>query len=86
MRIDVRSCDDWSALYIDGVLKLENHSLYWAHVVEAIQEALLKSGTTFSIEVTREDVPLPDNFSDETHYVEFTEKLQDIKVSEYKSG
>jgi hypothetical protein len=36
MKITIVSVDDWSGLYVDGVLKLEGHSLEPRMVIEVI--------------------------------------------------
>lgn len=70
--IQFRSCDDWVAMYVDGTLVLENHTLHWRHVLSAL-----------GIDFEDEEIDMPTDFSDETHYVEFAQRIEDIKVGRY---
>jgi hypothetical protein len=60
--IKVVSADDWTGLYIDGKLKLENHNLHWDEILDAI-------GVDYESDVIDEDWMeangrLPENLSD----------------------
>jgi hypothetical protein len=37
MNIVIATCDDWDAIYIDGVNKMEEHTLYAADIVYALE-------------------------------------------------
>ena len=38
MKIVIATCEDWDALYIDGINKMEEHVLYAADLVMALKE------------------------------------------------
>lgn len=76
MKIDVRYCDDWEALYVDGDLYEEGHSLNW-HAI--LQQLLPQAGISF----TSVELDLPEDFNDDTHYVHFADQLDSIVVGRY---
>lgn len=75
-RLDIRYCDDWEALYVDGVLYEENHSLNWRRLLVELSGRL---GTC----VTAEPIDVPEDFDDSTHYIDFADRLEDIAVGRY---
>lgn len=79
MRIDIRSCSDWEALYIDGILYEEGHSLQWPRILQQLSDRLY-------ITVTDEEIEVPPDFSDDTHYIHFEDRLEDISVGRYDDG
>ncbi len=73
MKIQVRTTSDWSALYIDGVKSIDGHTLHWSHVLDAL-----------GIEYDSQEIELPPDFRDYTHYIDFTDKVEDINVGKYE--
>lgn len=74
--VDVRYVDDWEALYVDGVLYEQGHHINWHAVLE---ELFAKVNVTF----VSEEVQLPLDFSDDTHYVHFEDRIEEISVGRY---
>ena len=55
MQVSVVRGEDWEALYINGILKNENHSIMTERTLEILEEAFNGSLYTLEVEVIQAD-------------------------------
>ncbi len=55
MQVSVVRGEDWEALYINGILKNENHSIMTERALEILEEAFNGSLYTLEVEVIQAD-------------------------------
>ena len=55
MQVSVVRGEDWEALYINGILKNENHSIMTERALEILEEAFNGSPYTLEVEVIQAD-------------------------------
>ena len=67
MKIEFVSCSDWIAMYIDGKLAVDGHSLAYFHILDAL-----------NLEYTSREIEVPENAD-----VDFAENISDIKIINY---
>lgn len=71
-RVEFVHVDDWTVLYIDGIKAIENHSLHYTHVLDALDIAYIQR-----------ELELPKNYNDWDYFIEFADNVEDIKVEKY---
>lgn len=69
MRLILLQVDDWEALYIDGALHDENHSLNLSHVLEAVAKQFEKG----------EDLTFESFMNEETEGAYYPDKLEEVE-------
>ncbi|WP_090739360.1 hypothetical protein [Paenibacillus sp. Mc5Re-14] len=56
MKVELISCDDWEALYVDGRKIVENHSLSAWHVLNALAKSgVISELSTLDVEHLRDE-------------------------------
>lgn len=69
MRIVLLEVDDWQALYVDGLLHEENHSLNISYILEALAKKFEK-GKDFTFEAY---------MNEEVEEAYYPEKLEEVE-------
>jgi hypothetical protein len=69
MKIQFVTAGDWIAMYVDGKLKVEGHSLAYFHILDAL-------GLPY-------EEPRHIDCDDENEWVDFADNIEDVKLHKY---